>query len=182
MLSFSERNIDTIVNRGTGLHWTWPRTDSLKSILGPDDGRYNRSAVDLGEEKVMISGVEITGVDDRESLSDEQNRPRRREQDGAGGDRECRGDVYGTNAFDYVTCRTERGPRTVRPARLCEGPIHQVGVGTVRYGRDCLRIGQCGSECSQASGSSVDFTAKVGTNPYANLNYSFVTRRGTSLM
>ena len=186
MLSFSERNIDTIVNRGYRASLDLAaELDSLKSILGPDTTvRYNRSAVDLGEEKVMISGVEITGVDDRESLYlmnkialDAGSKMGRAEIENAAAT------IYGTNAFDYVTYELSGDREPFRLKFDCvKGPIHQVGVGGRFDTEEIVSVlVNVGLNVHKLQGSSVDFTAKVGTNPYANLNYSFVTRRGTSL-
>ena len=186
MLSFSERNIDTIVNRGYRASLDMAaELDSLKSILGPDTTvRYNRSAVDLGEEKVMISGVEITGVDDRESLYlmnkialDAGSKMGRAEIENAAAT------IYGTNAFDYVTYELSGDREPFRLKFDCvKGPIHQVGVGGRFDTEEIVSVlVNVGLNVHKLQGSSVDFTAKVGTNPYANLNYSFVTRRGTSL-
>ena len=186
MMSFSKHSIDTIIRRGYQASLAVARElDSLKALVGRDTTvHYHRPAIALGEEKVLISGVEISGVSDRESLY-LMNKIGLSAgiKMGSSEIEDAAATIYGTNAFDYVTYELQGSEQPFRLRYDCvKGPIHQLGVG-VRFDTEEIVsiLLNVGLNVHKLQGSSLDFTAKVGINPYANLNYSFVTRNGLSL-
>lgn len=186
MLSFDDRSIDTIIRRGWQASLAVARElDSVRMLAGggPAVGR-GIPAVDLGEKTVMVSGVEIKGVSDRESLY-----LMKKIGLAAGGRmgkeqiEDATATIFGTNAFDYVTYELLGEKEPFRLKFNCvKGPINQIGIGA-RFDTEEIvsMLVNVGVNVHKIQGSSVDFTAKVGTNPYAHLNYSYVTRSGLSL-
>lgn len=69
MMSFDDRSISTIIDRGYEATLTQiDKLDSLKALIGPFRTElHNRRAIDINSEPVRISSVEITGVSDKES-------------------------------------------------------------------------------------------------------------------
>ena len=69
MMSFDDRSISTIIDRGYEAALTQiDKLDSLKALIGPFRTElHNRRAIDINSEPVRISSVEITGVSDKES-------------------------------------------------------------------------------------------------------------------
>ena len=70
MLSFDERSIDTIINRGyQAALAVADKLDSLKKVVGSDRTVIsNDPADDIRVRKVLVSGVELAAVTDKESL------------------------------------------------------------------------------------------------------------------
>ncbi len=186
MLSFDDRSIDTIIHRGyQAALAVADKLDSIKAVVGQDKTTLqNDPADDIRLRKVLVSGVEIAGVDDRESLY-----LMNKIKVGAGsrmGNREIEdavATIFGTNAFDYVNYELLGDEEPYRLRFNCKrGPVCQLGLGGRFDTEEIVSVlVNLGIGVHKIQGSSLDFTGKVGTNPSANLTYSYIFPKGMSL-
>ena len=185
MLSFDDRSIDTIINRGyQAALAVADKLDSLKAVVGSDVTTINNDpADDIRLRKVLVSGVEIAGVDDKESLY-----LMNKIKVGAGsrmGNSEIEdavATIFGTNAFDYVNYELLGDEEPYRLKFNCKrGPICQLGLGGRFDTEEIVSVlVNLGLGVHKIQGSSLDFTGKVGTNPNASLTYSYISPKGMS--
>lgn len=185
MLSFDDRSIDTIINRGyQAALAVAAKLDSIKAVVGSDRTVFhNDPADDIRLRKVLVSGVEIAGVDDKESLY-----LMNKIKVGAGsrmGNAEIEdavASIFGTNAFDYVNYELLGDEEPYRLRFNCKrGPICQLGLGGRFDTEEIVSVlVNLGVGVHKIQGSSLDFTGKVGTNPNASLTYSYISPKGMS--
>lgn len=185
MLSFDDRSIDTIINRGyQAALAVAAKLDSIKAVVGSDRTVFhNDPADDIRLRKVLVSGVEIAGVDDKESLY-----LMNRIKVGAGsrmGNEEIEdavATIFATNAFDYVNYELLGDEEPYRLRFNCKrGPICQLGLGGRFDTEEIVSVlVNLGVGVHKIQGSSLDFTGKVGTNPNASLTYSYISPKGMS--
>ena len=185
MLSFDDRSIDTIINRGyQAALAVADKLDSIKAVVGSDVTTINNDpADDIRLRKVLVSGVEIAGVDDKESLY-----LMNKIKVGAGsrmGNSEIEdavATIFGTNAFDYVNYELLGDEEPYRLKFNCKrGPICQLGLGGRFDTEEIVSVlVNLGLGVHKIQGSSLDFTGKVGTNPNASLTYSYISPKGMS--
>lgn len=185
MLSFDDRSIDTIINRGyQAALAVAAKLDSIKAVVGSDRTVFhNDPADDIRLRKVLVSGVEIAGVDDKESLY-----LMNKIKVGAGsrmGNAEIEdavATIFGTNAFDYVNYELLGDEEPYRLRFNCKrGPICQLGLGGRFDTEEIVSVlVNLGVGVHKIQGSSLDFTGKVGTNPNAILTYSYISPKGMS--
>lgn len=185
MLSFDDKSIDTIINRGyLAAVAVAAKLDSVKAVVGA--GRttlQNDPADDIRLRKVLVSGVEITGVDDKESLY-----LMNKIKVGAGsrmGNSEIEdavATIFGTNAFDYVNYELLGDQEPYRLRFNCKrGPVCQLGLGGRFDSEEIVSVLiNLGLGVHKIQGSSLDFTGKVGTNPNASMTYSYISPKGLS--
>ena len=133
MLSFTPASIDTIIRKGyESALAEAPALDSLLRLTGSAGTKLrNRKAEDLGARKVMIDGIEVTGVSDKESLF-LQDRMKMFAGTRMGKDEieDAVANIFGTNAFDYVNYELHGSQEPYRLELKCKkGPISQVGFG-----------------------------------------------------
>ena len=186
MLSFDTKSIDVIIQRGfeaavAASH----ELDSLKAIIGKDNKSLQaRSADDIRNVKVMVSGVEITGVSDKESAY-LQNKIKIAAGTRMGSEEieDAAATIFGTTSFDYVNYELLGDKEPYRLRFNCKkGPISKVGVGARFDTEEVVAVlVNIGWGVQKLQGASWDFTGKVGTNPYAGLTYSYVAKRGMSV-
>ena len=185
MLSFDTNSIDTIINRGyQAAMAVADKLDSVKAVVGADKTMLrNDPAQDIRLRKVLVSGVEITGVDDNESLY-----LMKKIKVGAGsrmGNEEIEdavATIFGTNAFDYVNYELVGDEEPYRLKFNCKrGPVCQLGLGGRFDTEEIVSVLiNLGWGVHKIQGSSLDFTGKVGTNPNANVTYSYISPKGLS--
>ncbi len=185
MLSFDTNSIDTIINRGyQAAMAVADKLDSVKAVVGADKTVLrNDPAQDIRLRKVLVSGVEITGVDDNESLY-----LMKKIKVGAGarmGNEEIEdavATIFGTNAFDYVNYELVGDEEPYRLKFNCKrGPVCQLGLGGRFDTEEIVSVLiNLGWGVHKIQGSSLDFTGKVGTNPNANVTYSYISPKGLS--
>ena len=185
MLSFDTNSIDTIINRGyQAAMAVADKLDSVKAVVGAyKTVLRNDPAQDIRLRKVLVSGVEITGVDDNESLY-----LMKKIKVGAGarmGNEEIEdavATIFGTNAFDYVNYELVGDEEPYRLKFNCKrGPVCQLGLGGRFDTEEIVSVLiNLGWGVHKIQGSSLDFTGKVGTNPNANVTYSYITPKGLS--
>ena len=186
MLSFDTESIDVIIGRGyqaalAAAH----ELDSLKAIVGKDVTiLQDTPADDIRLSKVLVSGVEITGVSDKESAY-LQNKIKISAGTMMGRDEieDAVATIFGTNSFDYVNYELLGDEQPYRLRFNCKkGPISKVGVGGRFDTEEVVSVlVNIGWGVQKIQGASWDFTGKVGTNPYASLTYSYVAKRGMSV-
>lgn len=178
MMSFSTRNIDTIIVRG---HQAAIAQDSLLRIVAEKtSGKFMpspKTAIKgFSTDSLTISDVEIKGVQPRERaiLMDRLNlnidqKLSRKELD------DIVARIYGTQAYDFVTYEllgTSEPYRLVIDCR--KGPVHQLGIGLRADTEEIVSVLlNVGIYTHRLHGHSYDLETKIGANPYLNLNWSY---------
>ncbi len=178
MMSFDKASIDTIMTRG----WKAALAEAenfqaMKELVGPDTLRLsNRKAVDLLNEKILLSGIEITGVTDDESIYltklidlDITQRQGKKEFE------DVVAKIFATKSFDYVTYELVGSEEPYRMKIHCtKGPVHQIGIGGRFDTEEVISaIVNIGLNAHKLQGSSLDIIGKVSTNPYLDLHYKY---------
>ncbi len=183
MLSFDTEAIDVILQRGYDA--AVKEKENLLTLKELTEGdtlrRHAAPAFNLDAGSVEVDGVEINGVSDRDSryllsklnIKSSQKLSRSQIED-------AEATIYGTKAFDYVTYELRGDKEPYRLHFNCKkGPIHQVGVGGRFDTEEIVAVLlNVGLNVHNLSGHALDFTAKVGTNPYADLHYYFKPIKG----
>ena len=186
MMSFDSESIDVIIGRGyEAAVAVADQLDSLKRIIGPETKSINNPvADDIRLGKVMISGVEITGVSDKES-SYLQNKiaVKAGTKVGSVEIEDAVATIFATNSFDYVNYELLGEDQPYRLKFNCKkGPINKVGVGARFDTEEVVAvIVNVGLGVQKLRGASWDFTGKVGANPYVGAVYSYVAQRGMTV-
>ncbi len=186
MMSFDTHSIDVIIGRGyEAAVAVADQLDSLKRVVGPGEKSLsNPIADDIRLGKVMISGVEIVGVSDKESAY-LQNKiaVKAGTMVGSADIEDAVATIYATNSFDYVNYELLGDDQPYRLKFSCKkGPINKVGVGARFDTEEVVAvIVNVGLGVQKLRGASWDFTGKVGSNPYAGAVYSYVAQRGMTV-
>lgn len=186
MMSFDTKSISTIIERGyQAAKAMGPQLDSLKRILGEDRISYQAEpAADIGSSPVMVSGVEISGVSDEESL---YLMNRLKVKAGTMMDNSDIEDavatIFGTDSFDYVNYELTGEREPYRLMFNCKkGPVNNVGLGARFDTEEIVAVLlNLGLGVQKIRGSSFDFTGKVGANPYFLGEYSYCMSNGLSV-
>lgn len=186
MMSFDSASIDVIIGRGyEAAVAVADQLDSLKRVIGPGRKTINNPvADDIRLGKVMISGVEITGVSDKES-SYLQNKIAIKAGTRVGSTdiEDAVATIYATNSFDYVNYELLGDDQPYRLKFNCKkGPINKVGIGARFDTEEVVAVMvNVGLGVQKLRGASWDFTGKVGANPYVGAVYSYVAQRGMTV-
>ena len=178
MLSFNKVAVDTMYQRGYRAAKAMDQDiRALRQRLGNDTFSYQApKAVDVDRQNVVIGGIDIVGVSPSEA---EYIRSMMFVQPGTVVSRKViEADVatiFGKGAYDYVNYEL-RG--TQEPYRLRilakRGPMHQLGLGA-RIDSESLvsLLLNVGLNTHALSGSSLDLTARISTNPYLDVHYAY---------
>lgn len=186
MMSFDSQSIDVIIGRGyEAAVAVADQLDSLKRVIGPGTKSINNPvADDIRLGKVMISGVEIIGVSDKES-SYLQNKidVKAGTMVGSTEIEDAVATIYATNSFDYVNYELLGEDQPYRLKFNCKkGPINKVGIGARFDTEEVVAVMvNVGLGVQKLRGASWDFTGKVGANPYVGAVYSYVAQRGMTV-
>ena len=186
MMSFDSQSIDVIIGRGyEAAVAVADQLDSLKRVIGPGTKTINNPvADDIRLGRVMISGVEITGVSDKESAY-LQNKIDVKAGTAVGSVEieDAVATIYATNSFDYVNYELLGEDQPYRLKFNCKkGPINKVGIGARFDTEEVVAvIVNVGLGVQKLRGASWDFTGKVGANPYVGAVYSYVAQRGMTV-
>ena len=186
MMSFDTESIDVIIGRGyEAAVAVADQLDSLKRVVGPGEKSLNNPiADDIRLGNVLISGVEIVGVSDKESAY-LQNKiaVKAGTMVGSSDIEDAVATIYATNSFDYVNYELLGDDQPYRLKFSCKkGPINKVGVGARFDTEEVVAvIVNVGLGVQKLRGASWDFTGKVGSNPYAGAVYSYVAQRGMTV-
>lgn len=186
MMSFDTESIDRIIHRGyVAAYKNEARLMSLKAMVGADSLKITRKrAIDINVDSVLVDGVEIRGVTEKEKailMKKIDIRP---------GDRVSRDDVenavaevFGTQAYDYVTYEMEGKEQPFHLVINCkQGPIHHFGFG-VRFDTEEVVsvLLNVGLNTHRLQGSRYDFTGKISANPSFKFHYTYNTPKAPTL-
>ena len=178
MMSFDSQSIDVIINRGyEGAFAKGSELLTLKQILGEDRLELqNKPAVDVGETPITISGIQFSGMSPAEMsyISGKLGIK--------AGDKVFKKDleaavakIYATKSFEFVNYELLNDEDRFILHVICKkGPVHLVGAGA-RFDSESLvsALFNVGFNVRKVEGSAFDITAKVASNPYLNVKYTF---------
>ncbi len=183
MMSFDDKSAGIIIERGRqAAKEQIQALDSLKKIIGPyKSERKHKNAIDINTEPVRISNVEINGVSEREAnflrgkIGIEPNT-----RISKGTIENAVAEIFGTNAFDYVTYELLGSQEPFDLVINCKrGPIHQFGIGGRFDTEEIVSVLlNFGLNVHKIQGPALDFTGKVGTNPYAKAHFYLLAPKG----
>ncbi len=183
MMSFDDKSAGIIIERGRqAAQEQIQALDSLKKIIGPyKSERKHKNAIDINTEPVRISNVEINGVSEREAnflrgkIGIEPNT-----RISKGTIENAVAEIFGTNAFDYVTYELLGSQEPFNLVINCKrGPIHQFGIGGRFDTEEIVSVLlNFGLNVHKIQGPALDFTGKVGTNPYAKAHFYLLAPKG----
>ena len=186
MMSFNSEAIDTLVVRG--YRAAEARADELAAVrrwVGKDTLRLGAEpAVDINKTPVLIDRVEVTGVSGKDADYI------RRKLKVHAGDRITRADVedavatiYGKGAYEFVNYEVLGKEEPYHLRINCKrGPKHLLGIGFRLDTEELVSLLlNVGLNTTAMRGSSLDMTAKIGTNPFLDLHYAYETPRWPTL-
>ena len=182
MLSFNEVAVDTMYNRGyLAAQEKAAQIATLKKRVGSATTRLHaKPAVDIGRQDVLIDEVIVDGVDETEAdyIRDKMHvkagmRVGRWliEQDVAR--------IFGKGSYDYVNYELRGKDEPYKLRIFCKrGPMHILGasarVDTEELVALLLNVGL---NTRAMSGHSLDITARISSNPYLDVVYSYTAPR-----
>lgn len=186
MLSFSSEAIDSLISRGYASAVAMKDDlEAVKELVGKDKLSYQSSpAQNLMTGKVMVSGVEILGVDDDDSRFLQDRLKIKAGQELSGKDIEdAVATIYGTKAFDYVTYELLGTEEPYRLRFNCKkGPIHHLGVGGRMDTEEIISLLlNIGLNVHSVRGHAFELTGKININPQARLHYYYKTIKGPAI-
>lgn len=177
MMSFSSRNIETIIERGQ--YAAWAQDSLLRRVAARTadiyDSTNKQTRVNMADS-LTISEIEIKGVlpEERSILMDRldlelNQRMSRAELE------DVVAKIYGTQAYDFVTYELLGTHEPFRLVITCrKGPVHQFGLGVRGDTEEIVSVLlNLGLFTHKLNGNSYDLEAKIGANPYLRLNWSY---------
>lgn len=184
MLSFGTKEIATLIDRGYKEAAKHEREiDSIVRIVG-NGGRHTNhpKAINLSEEKVTISSIEYTGVNEKEKrFLDEKIRMKFGVPYGKDDFEVSLAIIYATRAFSQVTYRLlEDGNGSYKLVFNCEKrPHHSIGIGlradTEEWFAALINLGL---NRNKIYGHELDVIVRLSTSPYLYLDYSYTPIKG----
>jgi NTE family protein len=183
MLSFSSDAVEFMLLRGYhAAENLSDKLDSLRRVIGPEEFEMKgRKAVDVGERSVLIDGIEIAGVGEKDA---EYIRSRLYIKDSSFVNARVLEDevarIFGGGSFDFVNYELLG---TEEPYRLKihgqKGPVHRFGVGFRLDTEEIIAaLLNLGLNTNALQGSSLDLTARISANPYAGMHFRYVPAKG----
>ena len=178
MLSFSKKNIETIMERG----WeaALAQDSLLREVAAVTSGRYavprKPKAYDFHADSLVISEVDVKGV-----LPREKELLKEKLQLGFG-QKISRKDldhivaqIYGTQSYDYVTYELLGDSEPFRLVLTCKkGPVHQLGIGVRADTEEIVSVLlNVGFNTHRLYGHTYDFTGKISANPYLSFKWTY---------
>ncbi|MGN1046530.1 MAG: patatin-like phospholipase family protein, partial [Candidatus Cryptobacteroides sp.] len=170
MMSFDPGAIDIIIKRGyEAALANSVALDSIKALVGPAvTVRHAPKAIDVNETPVLIDGLEIRGVPERE---ERMLMGKLKIKPGSKVDREALenavGMIYGTKCYDFVTYELEGTEEPFHLVINCKkGPIHRFGLGLRADSEEIVAVQvNVGLNARKLYGSTFNFTGKLSANP-----------------
>ena len=186
MMSFDKASIDSLITRGYSAACQQDSLLRYVKALMNGEGRslQARPAVYLGGKKVKISGIEIKGVEDKESqMLMKKIKFMPMQEVGRAEIEDAESTLFGTGAFDYITYELtgkEEPYRLVFNSK--KGPVNQIGLGARFDSEEIVSaILNLGIGTHKLHGMRLDLTGKVGTNPAAEAVVGYMTSNGFSV-
>lgn len=184
MLSFGTEEINTLIWRGYDEAAKHERElDSIVRLVG-NSGRelHNTKAINAGETKVKIVGVEYEGVTyAEEQYIDAKVRLKTYEYYDKSTFELCQAKVYGTMAFSQVTYRLESdGVDGYKLIFECvKRPPNSFGLGLRLDSEEWFgALLNVGIGRNKIFGSLVDITARLSMSPYFMVNWYYLPKKG----
>ena len=186
MLSFNAVAVDSMYFRGyKAAEAMAPEFEALKARMG----RFGRTlqalpAVDIGLTPVVIDGIDIVGVSEKEA---DYIRSKMYVKPGSIVNRrvieEDIATIFGKGAYDYVNYEFRGAEEPYRLRIVCKkGPRNQIGFGARIDTEDLVSLLlNLGFNTNGLSGSSLDLTARISTNPYLDIHYAFNAPRFSTI-
>lgn len=186
MMSFNAEAIDTLIVRGyEAAEEMAGELAAVRRWVGKDTLRLGaKPAIDINRTPVLIDSVEVTGVSGKDADYI------RRKLKVHAGDRVSRADVedavatiYGKGAYEFVNYEVLGKEEPFHLRINCKrGPKHLLGIGFRMDSEELVALLlNVGLNTTAMRGSSLDMTAKIGTNPYLDLHYAHETPRWPTL-
>ncbi|MBQ9193768.1 MAG: patatin-like phospholipase family protein [Bacteroidales bacterium] len=180
MMSFNKAAIDTMILRGyRAAEAKEEELSAVRRWLGKDTLRLaGPPAVDLGRQAVLIDSVEVAGVTEKDA---QYIRTRLKIH---AGDRVTRAQVedavntiFGKGVYEYVSYEMLGTGEPFHLKINCKrGPKHLLGVGFRLDTEELVSLLlNVGLNTTAMRGSSLDLTARIGTNPYLDVHYAYET-------
>lgn len=178
MMSFNPTSIDTIIVRGTEA--ALAQDSLLREVVVRTRGTYasetKKPALNFQKDSILISEVDVTGVlpHEKELLLDRLDIDLSNRISKSGLD-EIVASIYGTQAYDYVTYELIGKEEPYKLIFDCKkGPIHQFGLGVRADSEEIVSILlNVGLNSHMLYGHTYDFTAKISSNPYFRMHWSY---------
>ena len=181
MMSFSSRNIDTIIVRGRQA--SLAQDSLLRDVATRTSTGHARDFINtrvFTGDSLLISDVEVRGVtpEERSILMNRlkvnfEQKISRKDLD------HIVAQIYGTQAYDFVTYELLGDVEPFRLIVNCrKGPVHQLGIGVRADTEEIVSVLlNIGLFTHKLHGHSMDLEAKIGANPYMNVNWSYTPRK-----
>ena len=178
MMSFDAGSIDEIIRRGyEAAARNEGRLMELKAKTGNASATLrNRPAIDINMRPVVVSGVDIRGVNEKEKailmrridIEPGDSVSRTRVEHVVAG-------IFGTQCYDYVTYEMEGDEEPFNLVFNCKpGPVHQLGVGLRLDSEELVSVlVNVGLNAHRLQGSKFDFTGRISVNPYFRFHYFY---------
>ena len=177
MMSFSDRNIDVIIERGRNA--ALAQDIPLRKVAAKTADRYKSTQAGtraFSADSLMISEIEILGVQPNERAILMDRLDIELDQKMSRSDLEHVVDrIYGTQAYDFVTYELLGSENPYKLVITCrKGPVHQFGLGVRADTEEIVSVLlNVGLFTHKLYGHSFDMESKIGANPYMNLNWSY---------
>ena len=182
MLSFDAESVARVTGSGyeaAAMHEA--DFQALKDQLGVGETRDRevKKAVNILQDKVLISSIEMNGVE-----KDIEKWMRRRCTVKAG-EQVCKEDIdksvafyYGTGNYDSITYTLHEDPVAenayILRFKFVENPPHDLGIGFRFDSQDMLSVLlHAGINSNRMSGFKTDISTKLGSNQWVNANVSY---------
>ncbi len=176
MLSFSSRNIETIIERGQ--HAAWAQDSLLRRVAARTADIYDSTEQKTRvhtSDSLTISDIEIKGVmpEERSILMDRLDLELNQKMSKAELNHVI-AQIYGTQAYDFVTYELLGSHEPYRLVITCrKGPVHQLGFGVRADTEEIVSVLlNVGLFTHKLNGHKYDLEAKVSANPYLRLKWS----------
>ena len=152
---------------------------SVGSTLQRAESPTANKAVNILQEKILISGIEMDGVEN------DMEKWMRRKCTVKVGDYICKDDIdesvsiyYGSGNYDSITYTLHKDSTTenanILKLKFVENPPHDIGFGFRFDSQDMLSVLlHMGINRNRMSGFKADVSAKLGGNQWLNTNLSF---------
>lgn len=178
MMSFNPASIDTIVVRG--YEAALAQDSLLRVIADRTRSKYTppvrKPALNFQTDSILVSEVDVTGVlpHEKELLLDrlDLNLGKKITKEDLD---DIVASIYGTQAYDFVTYELMGKEEPYKLVFNCKkGPIHQFGLGVRADSEEIVSVlVNLGLNTHMLYGHTYDFTAKISSNPYVRLHWSY---------